>query len=116
MKTIVVRLLILTGIALLVIAVSPGCRAKEPAPVKKTLQAAGHLEAEIQTVQKAKSFKVAFDNPKMGFCPVCGNPVNYESFVSIGYKHYALCSDECAEKLQNNPDQYLTPPQPPTSK
>jgi YHS domain-containing protein len=115
MKKIVLRLLILTGIAALVLAASPGCRKKETEPAKKALQSAGHIGAEIRTVQKAKSFKVAFDNPRMGYCPVCGKPVNYSSFVSIGHKHYALCSDECAEILQDDPDQYLASPQPPTS-
>jgi YHS domain-containing protein len=43
---------------------------------------------------------------------VCGDPVNYESFVAIGHKRYAVCSDECANKLENDPKRYLAAAQP----
>jgi YHS domain-containing protein len=32
--------------------------------------------------------------------------------VTIGRKHYALCNDECAEKLQNDPESYLAADKP----
>lgn len=87
-------------------------RSEEKNQAAKKTATEKYVGAQVATVQKAKSFKVAFDNPKMGECPVCGNPVNYESFVMIGHKRYALCSDECAEKLQNDPTRYLTAAQP----
>lgn len=71
------------------------------APVK-------HLTARLQTIKKTRSLKVTFDNPEMGRCPVCREDVDYQSFVNIGSSSYALCSDECAQKLRANPNQYLT--------
>lgn len=61
----------------------------------------------VRTANTAKNIKVTFDNPEMGLCPVCRENVNYESFASIERKKYALCSDECAQKLQANPHDYL---------
>ena len=95
------------GLIVFAIGACSGCSAEKNQTAKKTVPGTKQVRAQVAAVQKAKSFKVAFDNPKMGECPVCGNPVNYESFVMIGRKRYALCSDECAEKLQNDPTQYL---------
>lgn len=100
------------GFVALVVAVCSGCSADKGQPVKKTTPEVKHVNVQVAAVQKAKSFKVAFDNPKMGECPVCGDPVNYESFVAIGHKCYAVCSDECANKLENDPKRYLAAAQP----
>lgn len=70
------------------------------------------LETRLRTIKKARSLKVTFDNPEMGRCPVCQEDVNYESFVNIGYKSYAMCSEACAEKLRAHPQQYVTATQP----
>lgn len=96
----------------LAVAVCSGCSADKSEQAKNTPPPVEHINARVAAVQKAKSFKVAFDNPKMGYCPVCGKAVDYESFVTIGRKHYALCSDECAEKFQNDPESYLTADKP----
>ncbi len=61
----------------------------------------------VRTANTAKNIKVTFANPEMGLCPVCRENVNYESFASIEHKNYALCSDECAQKLQAHPDDFL---------
>jgi len=100
------------GLIVFAIGSCSGCSAKKNETAKKVVAEAKHVNVQVATIQKAKSFKVAFDNPKMGECPVCGNSVNYESFVMIGHKRYALCSDECAEKLQNDPTRYLPAAQP----
>lgn len=88
-----------------------GCSAKKGDPTQKTVPEQ-YIQAQVAAVQKAKSFKAVYDNPKMGECPVCGKPINYESFVSIGHKKYALCSDDCAQKLQDDPNRYLADSQP----
>jgi YHS domain-containing protein len=107
MHTPTTRFSALASLVALAIVVLSSCGAKETPPVKKTHEAAGHFSAQVRTVQKAKSFKVAFDNPIMDQCPVCGEPVDYESFVTIGKRHYALCSNACAERLQDDPGRYL---------
>ena len=107
MHILTTRFSALACLVALAIVVLSSCGAKENPPVKKTHEAAGHFTAEVRTVEKAKSLKVAFDNPIMDQCPVCGEPGNYESFVTIGKKHYALCSNACAERLQNDPARYL---------
>lgn len=107
MHTPTTRFSALASLVALTIVVLSSCSAKETPPVKKTHEAAGHFSAQVRTVQKAKSFKVAFDNPIMDQCPVCGEPVDYESFVTIGKRHYALCSNACAERLQDDPGRYL---------
>jgi len=107
MHTPTTRFSALASLVALTIVVLSSCGAKETPPVKKTHEAAGHFSAQVRTVQKAKSFKVAFDNPIMDQCPVCGEPVDYESFVTIGKRHYALCSNACAERLQDDPGRYL---------
>jgi YHS domain-containing protein len=104
--------IVAAGLIVCAIGVCSGCSAKKSETAKKTPPETQYVKTRVAAVQKAKSFKVAYDNPKMGECPVCGNPVNYESFVSIGHKRYALCSDECAEKLQSDPDHYLPAAQP----
>jgi len=96
----------------LAVAVCPGCSADKSEQSKNTPPPGEHINTRVAAVQKAKSFKVAFDNPKMGYCPVCGEAVDYESFVTIGRKNYAMCSDECAEKLQNDPESYLAADKP----
>lgn len=101
-----------TGLVAFAIGVCSGCSADKKETTQKATAEVKHVRAQVAAVQKAKSFKVAFDNPKMGECPVCGNPVNYESFVMIGHKRYALCSDACSQKLQNDPEQYLAAAQP----
>jgi hypothetical protein len=108
------RLSTIAAAGWLVIAIGAcsGCSAKKSETAKKTPPATQYVKTRVAAVQKAKSVKVAFDNPKMGECPVCGNPVNYESFVMIGHKRYALCGDECAGKLQNEPSRYLPAAQP----
>jgi len=105
----------------LAIVILPGCGAKDKPAEKKIQQAVtNHFTAQVKTVKKAKSLKVAFDNPDMDRCPVCGEPINYESFVSIGKKRYALCSNECAERLQSDPARFVaaaneTPPSVPST-
>ena len=93
------------------IACSLGCSAKKSDPAKKSAPEQ-YVQSQVTAVQKAKGFKAAYDNPKMDECPVCGKPVNYQSFVSIGHKKYALCSDECADALQSDPGRYLPDVQP----
>jgi YHS domain-containing protein len=104
--------IVAAGLIVCAIGVCAGCSAKKDQTAKKPKPETMQVNAQVAAIQKAKSFKVAYDNPKMGECPVCGRPVNYESFVMIGHKRYALCSDECAEKLQSDPDRYLPPAQP----
>jgi YHS domain-containing protein len=104
--------IVAAGLIVCAIGACSGCSAKKNQTANETAPQGKRVNAQVAAVQKAKSFKVAFDNPKMGECPVCGNPVNYESFVSIGHKRYALCSDECAAKLQSDPDRYLAAAQP----
>ena len=67
-----------------------------------------YVDTRVRMINTAKSIKVTFANPEMGLCPVCRENVNYESFVSIEHKTYALCSDECAQKLQAHPGDYLS--------
>jgi hypothetical protein len=100
------------GLVAFAIGACSGCSAEKDQTAKKTVPGTKQVRAQVAAVQKAKSIKVAFDNPKMGECPVCGDAVNYESFVMIGHKRYALCGDECAEKLQNDPARYLAAAQP----
>ncbi|MEJ2721660.1 MAG: hypothetical protein P8181_11075 [bacterium] len=93
--------------AVLAVAVCSGCSGKKDENVKNTPPPVEYVNAQVATVQKARSFKVAFDNPKMGYCPVCGESVDYQSFATFGRKHYALCSEECAEKFEKDPESYL---------
>jgi transcription elongation factor Elf1 len=89
-----------------------GCSGKKAETAKKTARETSHVNTQVAAIETAKSLKVAFDNPKMGECPVCGHPVNYECFVTIRDKRYAVCSDECADKLRNDREQYLPAAQP----
>ncbi|MFQ5511842.1 MAG: hypothetical protein ACE5EO_08335 [Candidatus Krumholzibacteriia bacterium] len=98
--TLFVLLLLAAGVYLLWSHNQEAIETSASAPVKQ-------LQARMGTVKKARSLKVTFDNPEMGLCPVCGQGVNYESFASVGYKKYAMCSDACAEKLLANPQGYL---------
>jgi YHS domain-containing protein len=100
------------GLIVFAVGACSGCSGEKNQAAKKTVPEVKQVRAQVAAVQKAKSFKMAFDNPKMGECPVCGSPIDYESFVSVGRKRYALCSDECAEKLRDDPSRYLATAQP----
>jgi YHS domain-containing protein len=114
MSTILARLSTIAAVGLIASAVGVcfGCSAEKSQTAKKAAPETKHVNAQVAAVKKAKSLQVAFDNPKMDECPVCGSPVSYESFVAIGRKRYAVCSDECAEKLENDPTRYLPAAQP----
>ncbi len=41
-------------------------------------------------------------------CPVGGDKVSGKDFVEVNGKNYGLCCAMCANKLQKNPEKYLT--------
>lgn len=96
----------------LAIGVCAGCSAKKSQTAENAVPETRHVNVQAAAIQKAKDLKVGYDNPKMGECPVCARAVDYESFVMIGRKKYALCSDDCGEKLRNDPERYLSTAKP----
>ena len=59
-------------------------------------------------MQAAKTNVAALSNPKVGFDPVCGMAIDENAIiVTIDGKDYGVCSESCAKKLREHPENYL---------
>lgn len=110
--------ILLASVILLVFALYLGCGSKETAETPATQEtaaqappAAGDQQTPSpQTAPGTADWAAAYDNPKLGICPVCKMSVqqDHAQVASIGEKTYACCSENCAKMLAESPDKYLT--------
>ena len=100
---------ILIGVAVvLALGAYVGCSSEEADEPQATADAVRKTKTPAAgTVQKARDLAQVLSNPKEGLDPVCGMAVDGSTVVTVKDRNYGVCSQNCADLLQENPDKYL---------